>query len=278
MNYQTAALAAQAPALAEPNVQQNDGQLLMNLELTRKQKMYMIGHIFYLLAGTAISIILAAVADCDSDSGNSGLWQDSVFRWYITFGYLSFLMMILSTTYQLYISHYEREFHMSEYYRIVKLMKYVSIFFDFAIFWGYIRFLFGEMACHTLDSFSFWFLILELFPICAKRSFFPIVMQHPIYQLINNAFNNVIDTLPTRNYQTPSEEDSNITCVICYEEYQLNDLIKTLPCRHEFHQECIDTWLHIKPNCPLCQQHIAQQQQHATAAVTVPVTAIPTEV
>ena len=57
---------------------------------------------------------------------------------------------------------------------------------------------------------------------------------------------------------------NNSCCIICFEEYQAGDIIRILPCNHEFHLECIDHWAFTfastttsrsreKPSCPLCK-------------------------
>lgn len=53
------------------------------------------------------------------------------------------------------------------------------------------------------------------------------------------------------------------TCVVCITDYELGDRIKTLPCckdhtAHDFHEECIDTWLQRSEECPLCKANVVQ--------------------
>ncbi|ORD98159.1 RING4 [Hepatospora eriocheir] len=45
-------------------------------------------------------------------------------------------------------------------------------------------------------------------------------------------------------------------CTICYEEYIGGIKIKILPCDHHFHADCIDEWISIRENCPLCKKNI----------------------
>ncbi len=41
-------------------------------------------------------------------------------------------------------------------------------------------------------------------------------------------------------------------CAICMDAYQEYDKAKQLPCKHYFHESCIDNWLsNASPNCPL---------------------------
>ena len=44
-------------------------------------------------------------------------------------------------------------------------------------------------------------------------------------------------------------------CSICLSDLEEGDLIRTLPCNHYFHHECIDEWLITKNalNCPMCR-------------------------
>ncbi|PWA89090.1 Zinc finger, RING/FYVE/PHD-type [Artemisia annua] len=42
-------------------------------------------------------------------------------------------------------------------------------------------------------------------------------------------------------------------CIICMREYEKNERIGTLDCRHEFHADCVTDWLLRKNECPLCR-------------------------
>jgi hypothetical protein len=43
-------------------------------------------------------------------------------------------------------------------------------------------------------------------------------------------------------------------CCICIEAINPTD-IKVLSCKHKFHASCIDEWLNIKQQCPLCRRY-----------------------
>ncbi|KAJ3273711.1 hypothetical protein HDV01_003990 [Terramyces sp. JEL0728] len=68
---------------------------------------------------------------------------------------------------------------------------------------------------------------------------------------------------PEEQHQEPeilfldlNEEDA--TCSICLCEYENDDNLRQLGCKHHFHQSCIDEWLHLNAKCPLCVQNIEE--------------------
>ena len=46
-------------------------------------------------------------------------------------------------------------------------------------------------------------------------------------------------------------------CNICLSEIKSGDSIRILNCKHNFHSECLDKWLHIKDTCPNCRTPIS---------------------
>ncbi|KDP44931.1 hypothetical protein JCGZ_01431 [Jatropha curcas] len=47
--------------------------------------------------------------------------------------------------------------------------------------------------------------------------------------------------------------DDDLTCSVCLEQVNVGELIRTLPCIHEFHANCIDPWLRQQGTCPVCK-------------------------
>lgn len=43
-------------------------------------------------------------------------------------------------------------------------------------------------------------------------------------------------------------------CPICFEEYKDGDAIRTLKCKHVYHDSCILTWLTNQRTCPYCKK------------------------
>ena len=85
--------------------------------------------------------------------------------------------------------------------------------------------------------------------------------------------------------QTPlagtSEEDQQ--CCICIMEYEDEEQVRVLPCKHCFHAPCIDQWLQLNRVCPLCKRDVnimlAQRQSALEAGeedgLTAPGGAVP---
>ena len=39
--------------------------------------------------------------------------------------------------------------------------------------------------------------------------------------------------------------DAKLQCNICMEDFQLDESVRTLPCKHFYHPVCISTWLQL---------------------------------
>jgi hypothetical protein len=49
-------------------------------------------------------------------------------------------------------------------------------------------------------------------------------------------------------------------CSICLIDFDFSSnltIVKTIHCNHCFHENCLKTWLRIKPTCPNCNTNIA---------------------
>lgn len=58
--------------------------------------------------------------------------------------------------------------------------------------------------------------------------------------------------------ESPGESES---CAICLLEFEREDAIRTTPCRHQYHRECIDNWCEAKMSCPICRRQLDFSQE-----------------
>lgn len=56
-----------------------------------------------------------------------------------------------------------------------------------------------------------------------------------------------------------AEDSEPTTCTVCCEQLQPGELVKSLPCAHKYHGDCIDQWLQVKAVCPICQCSIRRK-------------------
>lgn len=55
------------------------------------------------------------------------------------------------------------------------------------------------------------------------------------------------------NLKTPEDE---LTCSVCLEQVNVGELVRSLPCLHQFHANCIDPWLRQQGTCPVCKHRV----------------------
>ncbi|CAN0837516.1 E3 ubiquitin-protein ligase SDIR1 [Linum grandiflorum] len=48
-------------------------------------------------------------------------------------------------------------------------------------------------------------------------------------------------------------KEDELTCSVCLEQVDIGEVIRTLPCLHQFHVICIDPWLRQQGTCPVCK-------------------------
>ena len=76
-----------------------------------------------------------------------------------------------------------------------------------------------------------------------------------------------ISSLPTARVQTKQDGTSidlppdDCECSVCLETFAANDMRKTLPCLHGFHEACIDKWLRTNGVCPVCKFPVDQNRR-----------------
>ncbi|KAK1264065.1 RING-H2 finger protein ATL70 [Acorus gramineus] len=67
----------------------------------------------------------------------------------------------------------------------------------------------------------------------------------------------VLKSYPKLMYSQAKKEYSTMDscCSVCLGDYKDSDLLRVLPdCGHLFHVKCVDSWLRLRPSCPICRR------------------------
>ena len=53
---------------------------------------------------------------------------------------------------------------------------------------------------------------------------------------------------------------SDISCAVCQQNVTAGEIVRRLlPCNHQYHKDCIDTWFQRNVHCPVCRHDIREQ-------------------
>jgi len=68
----------------------------------------------------------------------------------------------------------------------------------------------------------------------------------------------LIDQMPLVEFcpDPSSSKNAETSCAVCLSDFEVDDMLRRLPCGHDFHRACIDKWLKRNKVCPLCLQDI----------------------
>lgn len=81
-----------------------------------------------------------------------------------------------------------------------------------------------------------------------STSFEDIFVENRNIEMINN------------NTLLYNSEKKDINCIICLDDIEEGDSVRSLRCLHKFHQKCIDEWLQKQKKdnllCPICETKI----------------------
>ena len=73
------------------------------------------------------------------------------------------------------------------------------------------------------------------------------------------ASEDAIGALPTVTYKMAREQlaaNIDTKCSICQEEFEDDDEVRVMPCKHAEHAECLDQWLRVNKCCPICKAEV----------------------
>lgn len=84
--------------------------------------------------------------------------------------------------------------------------------------------------------------------------------RRPYTSKARGASSSLISQLPTYIFSAAKEHADQATpdCLICRCSFEVGEEIKSLPCFHSYHSDCIDSWLSLNKVCPVCQFSVDQ--------------------
>ncbi|XP_061901626.1 RING finger protein 44 isoform X3 [Entelurus aequoreus] len=62
-----------------------------------------------------------------------------------------------------------------------------------------------------------------------------------------------IEQLPSYRFSSENHLSEQTLCVVCFSDFECRQLLRVLPCNHEFHAKCVDKWLKTNRTCPICR-------------------------
>ncbi|XP_051487424.1 RING finger protein 44 isoform X1 [Apus apus] len=72
-----------------------------------------------------------------------------------------------------------------------------------------------------------------------------------------------IEHLPSYRFNPESHQSEQTLCVVCFSDFEARQLLRVLPCNHEFHAKCVDKWLKANRTCPICRADASEVQREA---------------
>ncbi|KAL4691631.1 hypothetical protein H8957_003253 [Semnopithecus entellus] len=72
-----------------------------------------------------------------------------------------------------------------------------------------------------------------------------------------------IEQLPSYRFNPDSHQSEQTLCVVCFSDFETRQLLRVLPCNHEFHTKCVDKWLKANRTCPICRADASEVPREA---------------
>jgi hypothetical protein len=80
---------------------------------------------------------------------------------------------------------------------------------------------------------------------------FPII-QYDCQSTPKSSFDGSVDSFEEKEKAcVETHVTRNHTCPICTEDFVQYQLLRVLPCGHQYHMKCIEDWLARGSNCPV---------------------------
>ncbi|KAK8669758.1 hypothetical protein V6N13_107182 [Hibiscus sabdariffa] len=111
---------------------------------------------------------------------------------------------------------------------------------------------------NPLTVFAICLLSLVVLAVFLVTAFIPprILSNWRRKNLVKSVDNKIVDALPRVTFSSAhlSHCHAGETCAICLEDYKDGEILKFLPCQHDFHSSCVESWLTKWGTfCPVCK-------------------------
>jgi E3 ubiquitin-protein ligase BIG BROTHER-like protein len=87
-------------------------------------------------------------------------------------------------------------------------------------------------------------------------------LQENVGHVSRGASQDAVDELPVRTHAECCKPHSGVIlgdeCAICRMPFEAEEELRVLHCRHAEHKACLDQWLQVSKQCPLCQAEVLQ--------------------
>jgi len=64
------------------------------------------------------------------------------------------------------------------------------------------------------------------------------------------------DKLPCHKHDGKPLPGEQTNCPVCLYHFNKGEKLKSLPCVHFFHNDCINSWLSVSHSCPVCKRNV----------------------
>lgn len=68
--------------------------------------------------------------------------------------------------------------------------------------------------------------------------------------------NKGIDKKTLKKLKKLKVNKSTRSCIFCQDEFEKNQIIRILPCKHYFHNICLKPWFKKNAICPMCRFNV----------------------
>ncbi|TRZ08574.1 hypothetical protein HGM15179_018532, partial [Zosterops borbonicus] len=85
-----------------------------------------------------------------------------------------------------------------------------------------------------------------------------------------------IEQLPSYRFNPSNHQSEQTLCVVCMCDFEARQLLRVLPCNHEFHAKCVDKWLkreeeENRPTSTVATQTAAEPEEQPMPVSVTPI-------